>query len=355
TVPAANRQPRESTPDALSLLRGKSVTVRVNLERVGTFAGPVEVTAANLPPGVTCKPITIAANQTSGTLTLQAGKDARLANVPIAILGAASVGNPHAALLGAGSLIPKAMRAAAVTAGNSLLPESSVFYLTVGLATPFKIVDEYVMTSAPRGEIYRRKYRIEREAGFTGPIEVRLADRQARHLQGVTGPKLIVPAGQSTFEYPATLPPWMELGRTCRVCIMAVGKVKDAEGTEHSVSFSDVGQNQQMIVVVGPGRLDVSVDKRTVLCEPGKTVRVPVKVIRARELAGAVVVSAAVPEHWKGVRIAPTTIPADRSSGELAVTFDRDCGPFNMPLTIRATLTTPTTPIVAEAKLEIVK
>ena len=166
---------------------------------------------------------------------------------------------------------------------------------------------------------------------------------------------MIVPAGQSNFEYPASLPPWMELGRTCRVCIMAVGKVKDADGTEHSVSFSDVGQNQQMIVVVGPGRLDVSMEKRTVLCEPGKTVRVPVKVIRARELSGPVQVSAEVPEHWKGVRIAPVTISADRDSGEIAVTFDRDCGPFNMPLTIRATLTTPATPIVAETKLEVVK
>ena len=98
------------------------------------------------------------------------------------------------------------------------------------MPAPFKLVSGYVMTSAPRGEVYRRRYQIERTAGFDGPLEVRLADRQARHLQGVTGPVLTVPAGETEFEYPAYLPPWMELGRTCRVCVTAVGRVKDADG-----------------------------------------------------------------------------------------------------------------------------
>jgi hypothetical protein len=237
-----------------------------------------------------------------------------------------------------------------------LLPETPTLYLTVGVPTPFKIVDQFVMTSAPRGEVYRRKYRIERDPGFDGPIEVRLADRQARHLQGVTGPVLTVPPGQAEFEYPAYLPPWMELGRTCRVCVMAVGKVKDADGTEHAVSFSAVGQNQQMIVVVGPGRLDVALDKQTVRVEPGGEARVPVKITRDRGLSGPVRLEAAIPEHWKGVSAAAVTIPADKAAGELVLKFaSGECGPFNMPLVVRATLETKATPVVAEAKLEVVK
>ena len=89
---------------------------------------------------------------------------------------------------------------------------------TVGL--PFKIVDQYVMTSAPRGETYYRKYTLDR-GGFEGPIQVQLADKQARHLQGVAGPVLTLKQGETEFEYPAFLPPWMELGRTCRVCVMS--------------------------------------------------------------------------------------------------------------------------------------
>lgn len=326
--------------ESVTVLRGGSAKLRVNLERIGGFNGPVELNMESLPAGVSCKQATIAANQNSAELTFQTGAKAPLATLPLVIVGTANGGKPVRVLL----------------AGNRFLPEGSSPLLTVGIPTPFKIVDDYVMTSAPRGEVYRRKYRIERDPGYTGAIEVRLADRQARHLQGVTGPVIAVSPGQTEVEYPASLPPWMELGRTCRVCVMAVGKVMDFDGSEHSVSFSSVGQNQQMIVVVGPGRLDVALDKRTVRAEPGGEVRVPVKVTRARELSGPVTVEAMIPEHWKGVTAARLVIPADQISGELVLTFaDSECGPFNLPLTVRAKLETKTTPVHAEASLEVVK
>ncbi|HEY3788728.1 MAG TPA: PPC domain-containing protein, partial [Urbifossiella sp.] len=370
TIPPTPRQPQESTPDAITVPRGTTIKVRVNIERTGGFTGPIELTAVVGPavPAeqhgrhsrpykcITCKPVLVPANQNTGELTITADKDAPITSIPFTIIGSASVGNGHVAVTGARAAEARTLHVPAVLAGDRFLPDSASLYLTVAMPTPFKIIDEYVMTSAPRGEIYRRKYRIERDPGFTGPIEVRLADRQARHLQGVTGPVLIVPPGQTEVEYPASLPPWMELGRTCRVCVMAVGKVKDADGTEHSVSFSSVNQNQQMIVVVGPGRLDVSLEKLTIRAVPGSEVRVPVKVIRARELSGPVTVDAAIPEHWKGVSAAAITIPSDKQTGEIVVKFAAgECGPFNMPLVVRATLKTPATPIIAEAKLEVVK
>jgi hypothetical protein len=355
TVPFPVQQ-QGPAPDAVSLLRGTSVKVKVNLERTGGFSGPVELTAASLPAGVTCKPVVIAANQNSAELTLQADAKAPLATVPLAIIGSANSGHAFAAVAGFRMPEPKTLLVPAVLPADRFLPETTTLYLTVGLPTPFKIVDEYVMTQAPRGEIYRRKYRIERDPGYAGPITMRLADRQARHLQGVTGPVLSIPPTQVEVEYPASLPPWMELGRTCRVCVMAVGKVKDFDGSEHTVCFSSVGQNQQMIVVIGPGRLDVSLEKLSVRAEPGTEVRVPVKVTRARELTGPVTVQAIFPEHWTGVSAADIAIPANSSTGELVLKFaSGDCGPFNMPLTIRATLDTKTTPILAEANLEVVK
>ncbi len=64
--------------------------------------------------------------------------------------------------------------------------------LAVALKPPFKIVGAYDLRLAPRGSVFRRRYKIERN-GFTGPLEVSLADHQMRHLQGVTGPTLTVP------------------------------------------------------------------------------------------------------------------------------------------------------------------
>jgi hypothetical protein len=346
---------RQGQTDAVTVLRGGTVKVKVNVERTGGFAGPVELSAAGLPKGVTAKPATVAANQTTGELTFQADATAPATTVPLAITGAAAGGPAFLSVAGVSALAFKTLRVPAVVPGTRLLPDTRTLHLTVGVPTPFKIVDEFVMTSAPRGEVYRRKYRIEREPGFDGPIEVRLADRQARHLQGVTGPMLVVPPGKAEVEYPATLPSWMELGRTCRVCVMAVGKVKDADGTEHTVSFSSTGQNQQMIVVVGPGRLDLGLDRLTVRATPGGEARVPVKVTRARDLTGPVKVEALIPAHWKGVAAAAVTIPAGSQTGELVVRFAAgEVGPFNMPLTIRATLDTSATPVTAEAKLEVV-
>ncbi|MDB5311034.1 MAG: hypothetical protein JWO38_5236 [Gemmataceae bacterium] len=346
---------RQGQTDAVTVLRGGTVKVKVNVDRMGGFAGPVEVSAADLPKGVAAKPVTIAANQTAGELTIQADATAAVTTVPLAITGTAAVGPVLLSVTGAAAVEVKTLRVPAVVPGTRFLPDTRVLHLAVGVPTPFKIVDEYVMTSAPRGEVYRRKYRVERETGFDGPIEVRLADRQARHLQGVTGPVLVVPAAATDVEYPATLPPWMELGRTCRVCVMAVGKVKDADGTEHTVSFSSTGQNQQMIVVVGPGRLDLSLDRLTVRAEPGGEVRVSLKVARARDLTGPVKVEVLIPEHWKGVSADVVTVPADTQAGELVVRFAAgEAGPFNMPLTVRATLATPASAVTAEAKLEVV-
>ena len=351
--PVQNQGP---PPDAVSVLRGANTKVRVNTERSGGFTGPIELNVSGLPAGVTCKPAIIPANQNTVELVLEATAKAPLATVPLIITGAASHGNAYAGAAGFRMPEPKTLKSQAVIAGDRFLPDTTTLYLTVGLPVPFKIVDEYVMTQAPRGEVYRRKYRIERDAGFTGPVEVSLADRQARHLQGVSGPMLTVAPGQTEFEYPASLPPWMELGRTCRVCVMAVGKVKDIDGTEHSVSFSSVGQNQQMIVVVGPGRLDISLEKLTVRAEPGAEARVPVKVTRARELTGPVSIEALIPEHWRGVTAAKIVVPADKSVGELVLKFTAgECGPFTMPLVVRSTLETKATPIIAEAKVEIVK
>src|SRR5437763_926758 len=80
------------------------------------------------------------------------------------------------------------------------------------------------------------------------------ACRQARHVQGAHGPVVTVPAGVSEFEYPITLPPWMETGRTCRVCVMTIATLKDGD-SEHQVSYSAIGQNDQIITVVETGQL----------------------------------------------------------------------------------------------------
>jgi hypothetical protein len=71
-------------------------------------------------------------------------------------------------------------------------------------------------------------------------------------------------------------------------------------------------------------------------------------------LSGAAKVEAIIPEHWVGMSAAPLTIPADAETGELVLTFGPRAGPFNAPLLLRATVVTPSTPVVAETKIDVV-
>ncbi len=320
--------------DVYTVARGASIPVAFTVERLGGFNGPIALTAQNLPKGVEYKEAVVGANQTTGTLSLVAAADASVGHAPLVLTGTATVGG----------------KPVTVTATCATAPD---LRLAVAFPTPFKIVDQYVMTSAPRGETYFRKYKIDRGA-FLGPIRVQLADKQARHLQGVSGPVLTLKAGETDFEYPAFLPPWMELGRTCRVCVMATATVRDPlDGREHAVSFSSVEQNQQMIVVVGPGRLDLSAEKSSV--RAAGEVRLAVKVSRSKNLSGPATVEVVLPEHVKGVTAAKLVVPADKSDAELVLAFAPGAGPFNVPLVLRATVTTPTGPVTAETKVDAVK
>jgi hypothetical protein len=135
---------------------------------------------------------------------------------------------------------------------------------------------------------------------------------------------------------------------------MATAKVKDpVDGREHTVSFSSVEQNQQMIVVVGPGRLDLAIEKTSIRAEG--EVRLPLKVSRSKSLSGPAAVEVVLPEHVKGVTAAKLLVAADKSDAELVLKFASDAGPFNVPLLVRATVTTPKGPVMAEAKVEVVK
>lgn len=307
--------------DIANVPRGSTVKLKVTAERFGGFAGPIELNVKGLPPGIAAAKSTIGQKQTTAELSLTAATDAKIVPAHVTVVGTSPNGS-----------------------------ESAELFVVASVPTPFKFTGEYTMGNAPRGQPYSRKYKLERN-GFDGPITVQLADRQVRHLMGASGSSVVVPPGQSEFEYSAQLPAWIETGRTCRVALMAVGQVKDADGTLHSVSFSSTEQNHQMIVVPEPGRLGIECDASAISVEPGRTIQLPFRLARAKGLSGPAKVELVLPAHWHGVSAKAVEIAADRETGKLSVSFDTaNHGPFNGPATLRATLGD----AVAETKLEFV-
>jgi hypothetical protein len=325
--------------DVVTVPRGGQAKLRVQAERLGGFAAPVALTVEGLPAGLTAAPVTVPANQNAAEIVFKAESSAAIRAIRLTVRGSAPLGD----------------RTVTRTAALPLRGGGEVdsVLLAVALPTPFKIVGDYDMRWAARGTLHHRHYRLERN-GFDGPAEVSLADRQARHLQGVTGPTITVPPGATEFDYVVTLPPWMETGRTSRTCVMGVGVVKDADGSEHEVSFSSVQQNEQIVAVVEPGRLGVEAGRTSLVVEPGRTVAVPVRVQRGKGLAGLVKVELIVPAHLHGIQAAPVEVPAGQDGGTLTLAFAGDArGPYSMPVTVRATVLDRGEPVVAETSVEL--
>eukprot|EP00913_Durusdinium_trenchii_P023365 g21943.t1 len=325
--------------DAINVSRGQSTKVKLNVERLGGFRGEIALKFSNLPKGVTVAGDKVGKNKRNAQLVFESSDSSKIGVSRVRISGTATVDG-------------KTIVVPVETAGESPQQE---FWLAVAVPTPFKFTGVFETKYGSRGSVFTRHFSIDR-GGYTGKLTVQLADIQARHLQGVNGPIIELPPDATEFDYPITLPPWMEIGRTSRTCLMLVGTVVDKDGTRHRVSYSSQAQNDQIIVLVDPGRLSVRLAERSVRAAPGKTVPITVHVARGNGLHGPVSVRLDVPSHLKGVRAEPVTIRADEKTATLSLRFDSIAGQsFNMPLTIRATLRDSASkrPYHAEAALSV--
>ena len=86
----------------------------------------------------------------------------------------------------------------------------------------------------------------------------------------------------------------------------------------------------------------------------GQSAAIPIRIKRGLNLAGAVKLELIAPPHIHGVAAEPVVIPVGQERGQLLLRFDAKLDrPFNMPLTIRATLTHDNQPVVAEQLIDV--
>ncbi len=331
--------------DALTVPRGGKAKLPLAVERTSTFDGPIALKLAGpLPKGVSVvvgngkagEALVIAKGQNSAELNISATKDAAIHSVALRVIGEAKAGDVTLE------------RPARLKSALGLDVDS--VRMAVELPTPFEVAAEHDFRWLPRGSKLRRWFRINRK-GYEGPIEVRLADRQTRHLQGVTGPTIVVPAGVTRFDYWVDLPPWMEIGRTSRAMILATGFVRDADGRVHEVSDSPAAQQMQMVGVIEPGRIGIELDRSSIKAASGGVVELPVR-IRRGKLTGGVAVEVAGVEGVSG----SVVIAGDTDRAVLPIRFAasldaKTCAPA---LIIRAMLDQPGDPYIAEARVELV-
>ncbi len=331
--------------DAVTLNRGGETKLKVLAERPAGFADEIPLELEGLPEGVTVTG-KLGKGQNQVDLVLKAADTAKIATSKLRIIGKWKVGDVE--------------RSTAVVIQRPLgEPELNELLLRVSVPTPFKLKGIFATKYAPRGSVFTREFHVDRN-GFTGPLWAEIADRQARHLQGVTGPRMDLTPEQSDFVYPFTLPPNMEIGRTSRTCVAVLGEVVDADGTKHIVSHTSQEQNEQAIVIVDPGRLSIESPVRSVRRVPNSEVRIPFRINRGVGLRGAVRIELVSPKSARGLICDASEIPANSGAGTLTLRFtaeavtDKATGP-ECSLKLRATmLDEHGRPVTDEAEVRLV-
>ncbi|MCE9524444.1 MAG: hypothetical protein K8R36_00150 [Planctomycetales bacterium] len=326
-------------PDSLALDADGVKNLELAVTRSGEFKGPITLHVEGLPAGITAEDVKLPEGAPKGVLVLKSAPNPPVMTSLLKVTGTADVdGKPL-------------QRTAHVVSVPGDFPVEQLRLVTT-LKTPFKFRGVYDLRFSARGTVLKKKYVLERN-GFEGPIEARLADKQGRHLQGVSGPVITIPPGVSEFEYPLTLAPWMELSRTSRSNLMLTGEVKDSAGAMHKVSFTSQEQNEQLVALVAPGPLRVVTDRKSFAALPSSELNVEIQLKRDRSITSPIKLELLVPKHIRDVSAETVTLPAGTESGQLRIRLGASPGPFNMPLRLRATAEKDGAPILGESEIEL--
>jgi hypothetical protein len=296
--------------DTLGIFPGQSSRLKASVLRSGGFSGEIALEFRDLPAGVKAGPALIPAGAKQVELVFSAAADA-----PIGL-------TRRAAVIGGASANGQSLcRAADVPVPSSLpgQPPAETLALTVAHPPLFAIETEEIYGFANRGTVFAQRFTISRLAGFEGEIELGIADRQARYLQGATGPTILVKAGETEAVYPAFLPESMDLNRTCRIVLTGRARVQDASGRSHAVTLTT---KKQIVVRVSPGILTLSAERDWVEAVPGRAPAVTLSLARTRDLSGALTIEAVLPEESRGITVQPVSVPEGQDSVTLPVRLE---------------------------------
>ena len=329
--------------DTLNVPRKAEAKLKVKAIRKNGMNAAIAIGVDGLPDGVTVSGNTIAEKKNDCELIFRASETAKINATELTLIGNATIADQPV------------VRVATRPRASLLHADTNRMTLAVTMPTPFKIFGQFETKYAARGSTFVRHFSIQR-GGFEGPITIDLAERQVRHLQGVTGPAIVIPPGVSEFDYPLHLAPWMEIGRTSRTCLRGVGDIRDDDGSIHKVSFTSGEQFDQIIVLVDPGQLDVRLNRTSVKALQGGEAELVVTVGRGQGITGDVQIELIAPRHIDCVHASLLQIASDQNTGVLKLAFAN--GPlnhFNMPLTIRATARVNGTAYTAERQITLVE
>jgi hypothetical protein len=275
---------------------GGKPSVAVKATRTGGYKGPIALTFAGLPPGVSVPPnLVIPADKNDLAVPLEVAPDAAVTASLVTISGSTDVGGKPLKILATAPLLP--------TVGNlaSRSPEETstlLFAMTMKPRVKGAPVDKDTGRKVPRGSTHPADITLERLEGYSGEIVLRQSARQSYQVQGITGRDVIVPPGAAKAQFPCFMPEWLETSRTSRMGIMAEVKVADPKGNvRHLIAPIDGFVTMTMEGAL----LKLSHVDDEFTAKSGQSFTVRVKLARSAQLTEPVRLELKLPEELAGV------------------------------------------------------
>jgi hypothetical protein len=206
----------ETQPDALVVGQGGNQWMDVLVFRNDGFEEPITVEAAQLPPGVTCAPVTIGPGKISVPLVFHAAKDAPIGHGGIRVTGKASIGNIEVVreARGGGLTWPTVN-----TPGIARLADSIV--VAVRPPAPFTLAATPAKSVMQPGEKLPIEVRIDRAGDWADPVQLSGFDLPPNASVGLA----TVARGAAQGKVELTLPMNMKPG-TYSFAIIGAGQVQ---------------------------------------------------------------------------------------------------------------------------------
>jgi hypothetical protein len=310
--PAADFQLQ--TLQRVNVLIGGKMDLVVKARRTGGFAGPIELTVAGLPPGVTASAgLVIPADKPELAISLAAAPEAVASAALATVTGTAKIGDTAVTRVAlgaaAGSLVPRTPREHDV---SRLLVTSMMRPRVKG-----RPVDQDTGRKVNRGTTFPAEVIVERLEGFTGEIVLKQSAKQSYQVQGITGGEVQVAPGVERTIYPCFMPEWLETSRTSRMGMIAVVQVPDPAGRIRHL----VAEMTGFITMSMEGALlKLSRTSRDLVARPGEPFDVHLRLTRSPKLPEPAKIELKLSEDQAGLFTAePLTLLSGQEEAALRI------------------------------------
>ncbi len=307
-----------TTAARLNVPLGGAAELVVTAARRGGHKGPIALTVAGLPEGVTVPPgLVIPADKSELKVSVKAAANAPAVAALASVSGAANGVTRTATAPVPGDL----------TARHPGGERTPALLLATTLASRLKLVavEADGGRKVHRGSTHPAEVTLERFEGFAGEVSLQMSAAQSYQRHGITGPDLVVPAATGRAFYPCFMPEWLETTRTSRMELVGVVRVADPRGTERYLVTPMAGR---ITMSIEGALLKVEAAAREFQVRPGESVAVSVTVLRSAKLTEPVRLDLVLPDELAGRLAAEAvTLPPGRAAADFKITCAKGAWP----------------------------